>query len=127
MHLVTLTAAFSILASLTFAAPPKPESWNASGFVGECEGSECAYYFEITANKTPRFETACAEYTREDYVPCADKAVEAKVTKEDSKWIIHVKHTWYEGEARYTAHGNNTIADKTEDFTIPVTEITGVA
>ncbi|OGM40034.1 hypothetical protein ABOM_011474 [Aspergillus bombycis] len=128
----TLAVGLSIL-GFTLANPFKhPIEWKASAFAITCGSEDCNYNFNIVSNATgpSRFKTSCSGIPAEDdYNPCQDESTEAKlqvVPGTHPIWSVHVQHTWMEGEARYTAHGDANITDTAKSFTVPVTRVSGV-
>ncbi|KNG82936.1 hypothetical protein ANOM_007949 [Aspergillus nomiae NRRL 13137] len=128
----TLAVGLSIV-GFTLASPWKhPIEWKASDFAITCGSEDCNYNFNIVSNTTgpSRFKTSCSGVPAEDdYSPCQDKNTEAKlqaVPGTPPSWSLHIEHTWMEGEARYTAHGDVNITETAKSFTVPVTRVDGV-
>ncbi|RAQ48706.1 hypothetical protein AFGD_010756 [Aspergillus flavus] len=127
MHLqATLAVGLSLL-GLTLADTLKNTiEWKASDFAITCGSEDCNYNFNIvsTATGPSKFKTSCSGVPAEkDYTPCQDKGTEAKlqaVPGADTMFSLHIQHTWMEGEARYTAHGDANITDTQKSFTANV-------
>ncbi|KAB8227314.1 hypothetical protein ETB97_008699 [Aspergillus alliaceus] len=131
MHFYTTLAVGLSILGFTFATPfDDPVQWKVSDFTTSCGSEDCNYNFNIASNASNAsgFKTSCTGVPAEsDYAPCQDKSTEAKlIPGQYPTWSVHVKHTWYEGEARYTAHGLANVTNTMKSFPIPVTEVYGV-
>ncbi|KAK6811135.1 hypothetical protein RU639_012981 [Aspergillus parasiticus] len=133
MHFhTTLVVSLSLLGFTLADKFKNPIEWKASDFAITCGSEDCNYNFNIvsTATGPSKFKTSCSGVPAEkDYTPCQDKSTEAKlqaVPGEDTMFSLHIQHTWTEGEARYTAHGDANITDSAKSFTVPVTRVSGV-
>lgn len=90
------------------------------------------YNFNITgvaSQNTPGFHTHCSgTNVQDDFAFCDDKHVKAKVVSQlYPVWTIHVQHAWFQGEAEFYAVGHANVTSTQKNFTIPVTEVYGVA
>ncbi|KAE8410746.1 hypothetical protein BDV36DRAFT_289323 [Aspergillus pseudocaelatus] len=114
----TLAVGLSILGFILASPWKYPIEWKVSDFAIICGLEDCNYNFNIVSNATGslRFKIFCSSVPAEDdYSLCQDKNTEAK--------LLHIEHTWIEGEARYTAHGDVNITETAKSFTVPVTRV----
>ncbi|GAB1204862.1 hypothetical protein BDV32DRAFT_127922 [Aspergillus pseudonomiae] len=107
-------------------------SWHVSNFNTGCSPGGCVYNFNITgvaSQNTPGFQTHCSgTNVQDDYAFCDDKLVKAKVVSQlYPVWTVHVQHAWFQGEAEFYALGHANVTSTQKNFTIPVTEVYGVA
>ncbi|OJJ01510.1 hypothetical protein ASPVEDRAFT_52439 [Aspergillus versicolor CBS 583.65] len=117
------------------ADPTNPAlTWHASNFTLGCSPGGCAYNFNIqglSSQNTPGFNATCnGTSTQEDYAPCNDKGVLAKInpTPKSENWTLHVEHTWRKpGNAAFYAFGEQNVTSSTKQFKISVKDVYGVA
>ncbi|KAE8148439.1 hypothetical protein BDV25DRAFT_131216 [Aspergillus avenaceus] len=106
--------------------------WHVSDFNTGCSPGGCTYDFNITgiaSKNTPGFKTHCSGTSvQDDLVFCDDKHVKAKVAPRlYPAWTVQVQHAWLQGEAEFYAGGTANVTSTMKNFTIPVTEVYGVA
>ncbi|KAL4876062.1 hypothetical protein BJY04DRAFT_200521 [Aspergillus karnatakaensis] len=116
------------------ADPTNPAlTWHVSGFDVGCSPGGCVYNFNIygvASPNTPAFNTTCNGTSLEkDYVECKDPGVLSQlVPQQYPNWTIKAQHSWREGAwSEYYALGEKNVTSGTKVFTIPVTEVYGVA
>ena len=117
------------------ADPTNPAlTWHASNFPLGCSPGGCAYNFNIqglSSQNTPGFNATCnGTSTQEDYAPCNDKGVLAKInpTPKSENWTLQVEHTWRKpGNAEFYAFGEQNVTSSTKQFKISVKDVYGVA
>ncbi|KAB8074451.1 hypothetical protein BDV29DRAFT_201330 [Aspergillus leporis] len=106
--------------------------WHVADFSTGCSPGGCVYNFNITgvaSQNTPGFHTHCSgTNVQKDFVFCDDKHVKAKVvTQLYPAWTVEVQHAWFHGQAEFYASGRANVTSTLKNFTIPVTEVYGVA
>ncbi|KAL5340715.1 hypothetical protein BJX70DRAFT_360188 [Aspergillus crustosus] len=116
------------------ADPTNPAlTWHVSAFDVGCSPGGCIYNFDIygvASSNTPAFNTTCNGTSLEtDYVECKDPGVLSQlVPQQYPNWTIKAQHFWREGAfSEYYALGAKNVTSETSVFTIPVTEVYGVA
>lgn len=129
---LSFTSAAPVTAAARAASPSL--TWYVSDFNTGCSPGGCLYSFHITgiaSQNTPGFSTHCnGTTTQEDYAVCDNEHVEAQVKSElYPAWNVKAKHSWYQnqGQAEFFALGQANVTSTMKNFTIPVTEVYGVA
>ncbi|KAA8650721.1 hypothetical protein EYZ11_011087 [Aspergillus tanneri] len=140
MHLSSVLAVALSAPSLTnavlFHRNPNPAlTWQVSNFTYHCSPGGCVYVFSIhgaETKNTPGFTADCLipnSGKEEEYTQCDNEQVKAKVTPAaDFIRNVKVEYSWLQGvTAEFHARGQINITLTDTYFTIPVTEVSGIA
>ncbi|KAE8350098.1 hypothetical protein BDV28DRAFT_151253 [Aspergillus coremiiformis] len=99
-------------------------SWHVDDYSAGCSTGGCVYNFDITGiatQNTPGFQTHCSgTNTQEDFAPCDDKNVKAKVLSQlHPMWTVEVQRAWFRGDSEFYAEGQVNVTPSQNNFTIP--------